>query len=256
MARATANELLDGFFYRDNSWLMTTTTKRRAALILVMSMLCSCATIERNPNTAKGAGVGAAGGAATGAAVGAIVGGGKGAGRGAAIGAVLGLIGGSLVGAYMDNQETEMRQVLGAQDSMRQEQENLSVSLGSDVLFTSGKDELYPGGRQKLQQFAGVLNRYPRTNIQITGHTDNRGSAAVNDPLARNRAKAVADELIVAGVAPSRLSQRGVGASMPIATNDTAAGRAQNRRVDIIVSPDQGLQRESEQQPGGAEEPS
>ena len=213
------------------------------ALGLLVS-LTSCSVYESNPRTVQGAGIGAAAGAGTGAAIGAIVGGGKGAGEGAAIGAVVGLLGGGLIGNYMDNQAKEMQGILAEQDRLRREQERLDVTLSSDILFTSGSAALYPGGRDKLRQFAGVLNRYPRTTIQITGNTDSRGSEQSNMELSRQRAQAVADELIADGVSASRITTRGVGVSVPIATNDTPEGRAQNRRVEIVVAPDEGMRTE------------
>jgi outer membrane protein OmpA-like peptidoglycan-associated protein len=214
--------------------------------------IAGCSAYESNPRTVKGAGIGAVAGAGTGAAIGAIVGGGKGAGQGAAIGAVVGLLGGGLIGNYLDNQAKEMQGILAEQDRLRREQEKLDVTLSSDILFTSGSATLYPGGRDKLRQFAGVLNRYPRTTMQITGNTDSRGSEQSNDELSRRRAQAVADELIADGVSASRITTRGVGASVPIATNDTAEGRAQNRRVEIVVSPDQGMRAEESGSGGGA----
>jgi len=132
------------------------------------------------------------------------------------------------------------------------EQESLTATMASDVLFSSGSAQLYPGGREKLRNFAGVLTRYPRTTIQVVGNTDSRGSEDSNMELSRKRAQAVADELVAAGVSTGRISTRAVGESMPIATNDTPEGRAQNRRVEIVVSPDQGLRAEQQQQQGGA----
>lgn len=232
----------------------------RKVLTLVITLsistsLIGCDVYERNPRAVKGAGVGAAGGAAAGAAIGAIAGGGKGAGKGAAIGAVVGLLGGGLIGSYLDKQAEEMQAVLSEQDRLRREQESLTVSLASDVLFTSGSASLYPGGREKLRNFADVLNRYRRTTIQITGHTDSRGGEESNLDLSRRRAETVADELIADGVARARFTTRGVGESMPIATNDTPEGRAQNRRVEIVVSPDQGLRNEQGGSGGSSEEP-
>ncbi len=219
--------------------------------------LVGCALYERNPRTVKGAGVGAVAGAATGAAIGGIVGGGKGAGQGAAIGAVVGLLGGGLIGNYLDKQAEEMQGILAEQDRLRREQERLNVAMASDVLFTSGGANLYPGGRDKLRQFAGVLNRYPRTTVQIAGHTDSRGSEESNNDLSRRRAQAVADELIAAGVSAGRVTTRGLGESQPVATNDTPEGRAQNRRVEIVVAPDEGLRAEQAGGGGGGgyEEP-
>lgn len=211
---------------------------------IVALSLSGCAAYQQAPRTAKGAGIGAAAGAGTGAAIGAIVGGGKGAGQGAAIGAVVGLIGGGLIGNYMDRQAKEMQAVLAEQDRVRQNQEQLQVVMASDVMFASGSAALQPGARDKLRRFSEVLNRYPRTMVQIIGHTDSRGSEESNDELSRRRARAVADELIADGVASTRVTTLGRGATQPIAGNDTPEGRAQNRRVEIDVNPDQGLRAE------------
>jgi outer membrane protein OmpA-like peptidoglycan-associated protein len=226
-------------------------------LVVVTALsLTSCSLIEQNPRAAKGTAIGAATGAGAGAAIGAIVGGGKGAGTGAAIGAVVGALGGGAIGHYMDRQAAEMQQVLAEQDRVRREQERLQVVMASDVMFESGKAYLQPGARDKLRRLANVLNRYPRTNVEIIGHTDNRGSDASNYQLSEQRARAVADELASAGVVPSRMHTRGEGESRPVATNDTAEGRAQNRRVEINVDPDQGLRAEDAGgQPVGYEEP-
>lgn len=235
--------------------MQQTTRTKRVAILGLAACLGGCSVAQSHPRTVQGAGIGAAAGAGTGAAIGAIVGGGKGAGKGAAIGAVVGLLGGSLIGNYMDNQAKEMEAVLAEQDRLRREQERLQVVLASDVLFTSGSASLYPGGRDKLRQFAGVLKRYPRETIQIVGHTDSRGSEESNDALSRRRAQAVADELIANGVSANRISTRGVGESQPIATNDTPEGRAQNRRVEINVTPDESLRAEQPGGSGGYEEP-
>lgn len=224
-----------------------------AGVSLVAITLTGCAAYEGAPRTVKGAGVGAAAGAATGAAIGAIVGGGEGAGKGAAIGAVVGLIGGGLIGNYLDQQAKEMQAILAEQDRLRRQQERLELALSSDILFASGSASLQPGARDKIRQLAGVLNRYPRTTIQVIGHTDARGSEESNLELSRRRAQAVAEELVAAGVSPSRITTLGRGESSPIASNDTPEGRAQNRRVEIIVEPDDSLRRE--QGGSGAEEP-
>jgi outer membrane protein OmpA-like peptidoglycan-associated protein len=211
-----------------------------AALVLASS-LAGCSVIEQNPRAAKGTVIGAATGAGTGAAIGGIVGGGKGAGKGAAIGAVVGAIGGGAIGAYMDRQARDMEVVLAEQDRLRREQERLQVVLASDVLFESGKAYLQPGARDKLRNIAGVLNRYPQTNIQVVGHTDSRGSEESNLVLSRQRAEAVAGELSAVGVSRARMSIRGEGESRPVASNDTAEGRQQNRRVEINIIPEEGV---------------
>jgi len=219
-------------------------------ILLTAVLLGGCAAWQQQSRTTKGAVYGTAGGAAAGSAIGAIVGGGEGAWKGAAIGAVVGGLTGGLVGNYMDRQAKEMQQILAEQDRLRREQETLQVAMSSDLLFETGKAYLQPGARDKLREFARVLDRYPRTNIEIVGHTDNRGSEEYNYELSRKRALAVADELVRDGVSDARIKVRGEGESRPVATNDTPEGRAMNRRVEIIISPDQGLR---EEQGSGAE---
>lgn len=224
------------------------TSARAIALILCAALLASlsgCTTIQNNPRAAKGAGIGAAGGAATGAAIGAIVGGKKGAGQGAAIGAVVGLIGGGLIGSYMDKQAAEMEQVVGRMDSIERQQEQLTVVMASDVLFATDSATLQPGARPKLGQLADVMIRYPRTVVRVNGHTDSTGTEEYNQNLSVRRARAVADALVSNGVSAGRVSIRGMGETMPVADNGIEAGRQQNRRVEIVVNPDEGLRDEA-----------
>ena len=235
---------------------MSSRMQRAAAVAACAVMLSSCATWEQQNRTTKGAVYGTAAGAAAGSAIGAIAGGGSGAWKGAAIGAAVGAIGGGLMGHYMDNQAEEMQGVIDQNDRLRKESETIYLSLGSDVLFDSGKATLQPGARTKLRELAGILDKYPRTVVTITGNTDSRGSDELNDRLSKERAQAVADELVANGVAPARIATFGAGASNPVATNATPEGRQQNRRVDVVVKPDEGLRQESAQPaPGGGEEP-
>jgi len=206
--------------------------------------ISGCAAIQDNPRTVRGAGIGAAAGAGTGAAIGAIVGGKKGAGQGAAIGAVVGLLGGGIIGKYLDGQAREMEAVISTQDELRREQEQLTVVMASDVLFDVDSATLAPGARPKVRQLGDVMQRYPRTIVEVAGHTDSSGSDAHNLDLSRRRAESIADELVAAGVAPGRISVRGLGESMPLVSNASAAGRQENRRVEIVINPDQGLRSE------------
>jgi outer membrane protein OmpA-like peptidoglycan-associated protein len=236
---------------------MSARMQRAAAVAACAVTLSSCAAWEQQNRTPTGAVYGPAAGAAAGSAIGAVAGGGSGAWKGAAIGAAVGAIGGGLMGNYMDKQAEEMQKVVGENDRLRKESETIYLSLGSDVLFDSGKATLQPGGRSKLRELANILDRYPRTIVTITGNTDSRGTAAFNDQLSKERAQAVADALIANGVNPGRILTRGAGFANPVATNATPEGRQQNRRVDIVVKPDEGLQKESQQQqaPAGAPEP-
>jgi outer membrane protein OmpA-like peptidoglycan-associated protein len=238
---------------------MRNVSRRMLIAACCATLVAGCSAWQEQSRTTKGAVYGTAAGAAAGSAVGAIVGGGEGAWKGAAIGAVVGGVGGGLMGNYMENQANEMQQVLDEQDRLRREQDNIYVSLGSDVMFESGKATLQPGARAKLQELAAVMQRYPRTVVTIVGHTDSRGADELNDRLSTERAQLVADELIGYGVASSRIITRGAGASSPIASNTTPEGRQQNRRVDVTVAADDSLQAESARQaPAGdapAEEP-
>ncbi len=232
---------------------MATPSRRVIAAVAGALLLTSCSTWEQQSGTTKGAVYGAGAGAAAGSAIGAIAGGGSGAWKGAAIGAVVGAVGGGLLGNYMDKQAKEMQGVVSESDRLKKEQDTIYLSLGSDVLFDSGKATLQPGARTKLKELAGILAKYPRTVVTITGNTDNRGTDELNDRLSKERAQAVADELIANGVAAARISARGVGASNPVATNATPEGRQQNRRVDIVVAPDEGLQKEQAAQTSGSD---
>ena len=214
------------------------------ALLLVALALPGCGWWGERSGTTKGAVYGTGAGAAAGAAIGGILGGGEGAWKGAAVGAAVGALGGGLIGNYMDRQKREMEQVLANQDRIAREGDTLRASLSSDVLFESGSARLQPGADAKLLQIAEVLQRYPRTYVEITGHTDNRGSEASNQTLSEHRATAVRDSLVKSGVDSSRVTTHGAGELKPIATNDTATGRATNRRVDITIRPDEGLARE------------
>lgn len=214
-------------------------TRTLIAGCLAVLALTGCAAWQNSSKTTKGAVYGTTGGAATGAAIGAVVGGGRGAGTGAAIGAVVGGLAGTGIGYYLDKQAEEMEVVLAEQDSLRHNQERIDVSMSSDVLFESGRSVVQPGGRDKLARFAGVLNRYPESRIQVIGFTDSQGSDDMNQKLSRDRADAVATILRDNGVSSARLSTAGEGERRPLATNDTPEGRAENRRVEIHVVPTQ-----------------
>ena len=106
----------------------------------------------------------------------------------------------------------------------------------SDVLFDSGKATLNPGAREKLAKISGIILAHRGLKLEIEGHTDNVGSDELNQKLSEQRAKAVGDFLIKEGVVAASLSVRGLGKTSPVAANTTAAGRQQNRRVEMVVS--------------------
>lgn len=110
----------------------------------------------------------------------------------------------------------------------------LVLTLG-DVLFATGSAELQGGASGNLNKLVSFLKQYPERNVQIEGHTDNVGSAEINQRLSRQRAESVQQYLTQQGIASNRITARGLSMNQPVATNDTAAGRQQNRRVEIII---------------------
>jgi outer membrane protein OmpA-like peptidoglycan-associated protein len=108
----------------------------------------------------------------------------------------------------------------------------------SDVLFDTGKYSLKPGAREKLAKVAGILIAYPSLNIEVGGYTDNVGADAMNQTLSENRASTVRTYLVEQGVTTNSVSAKGFGNTSPVASNDNAAGRQENRRVELVVSGD------------------
>lgn len=174
------------------------------------------------------------GGAAACGVVGALTHGGKGARNSAlACGAV-----GAGVGAYMDYQEKKLRESLaGSEVQVSRDGNQIKLTMPSAVTFDTNSATLSSAAMDSLNKAAQTLTQYPETTITVAGHTDSSGNDAINQPLSERRARSVADYLVQRGVAGSRLSTVGYGSRQPVAGNDTAAGKAQNRRVEILINP-------------------
>ena len=205
-------------------------------VLLSMTLLAGCTTIdpytreEKVSNTAKGAGIGAAGGAI----IGAIAGGGKGAAIGAAAGAALG----SGIGYYMDRQEAELRQRLEATGvRVVRTGDSIRLVMPGNITFATDSYNVRSDFLPVLDSVAVVLKKYKNTRLRVVGHTDSTGSARYNQLLSQQRAQAVADVLIRDGVPATRITVIGRGENDPIASNATPEGRAQNRRVEILIEP-------------------
>jgi outer membrane protein OmpA-like peptidoglycan-associated protein len=125
----------------------------------------------------------------------------------------------------------QLNSILQTRDSAR----GLIVSM-SDVLFDTGKFSLKPGAREKLSKVAGILLAYPGLDIAVGGYTDNVGGDEMNQKLSDNRAGSVRDYLVQQGVSTNSVTSKGFGETLPVASNDTSAGRQQNRRVELLVS--------------------
>jgi len=190
--------------------------------------------------TQKGAVYGAAGGAAAGALVGQVIGHNtKSTLIGSAIGAAIGGLGGAGVGRMMDNQERDMRDVLASSEaaSVSREGNLLAVTFKGDVTFDTNSTAVRPGLQSEIARVANVMTQYPDTLVRVEGHTDSTGSSEYNMDLSNRRALAVKNLLTGRGIAESRIDIAGYGETMPVATNDTEAGRQKNRRVEIKIAP-------------------
>ncbi|MGB2201985.1 MAG: OmpA family protein [Pseudooceanicola atlanticus] len=204
-----------------------------AASALVLTSACADMDPARE-NTRTGA----AAGAAFGGILGAAVSGGNTA-RGAAIGAAAGAIAGAAYGDYLDRQEAALRQDLGSNVQIVNTGDRLIVTLPQDILFATDSATLRPDLQSDLVAVARSLNEYPRTTVQVIGHTDNTGAAAYNQQLSARRAQTVSGVLVSNGVSSGRIQSFGRGEDQPKATNLTPEGRQQNRRVEIVILPTQ-----------------
>jgi outer membrane protein OmpA-like peptidoglycan-associated protein len=153
---------------------------------------------------------------------------------GAIIGAAVGGTTGALIGRHMDKQAEEMQRDL---QNARIERigEGIKITFDSGILFDYDSAALRSLARTNINSLVVILNKYPDTNILVEGDTDSEGSDSYNQELSQRRAVAVASQLMAGSVAGSRVSTIGLGESNPVATNETAAGRQLNRRVEIAI---------------------
>ena len=181
-----------------------------------------------------------------GAGLGALVGAGVGVlssskhdrGKGALIGAAAGAALGGGAGYYMDVQESKLRDKMrGTGVSVTRQGDNIVLNMPNNVTFDSSSSTLKPAGANTLTGVAMVLKEYPKTAVNVVGYTDSTGSQDLNMRLSQQRADSVASSLIVQGVEASRVRTQGMGPANPIASNSTTEGKAQNRRVEITLSP-------------------
>lgn len=200
--------------------------------VMTVAILAGCANPDGTHNQA---GTGAILGGLTGAAAGQIIGGNTG---GAVIGGVVGAALGGAIGAQMAAQERELRQSLsGTGAAITNTGSDLRVILPDSVTFRTGSSVVDPGFRPALRAVSDSLRRHPHSAVRVVGHTDNVGTAAFNNQLSQDRAMAVARVLIEYGTSGQRVAVSGRGFYEPIASNSTAAGRAENRRVEIVITP-------------------
>jgi outer membrane protein OmpA-like peptidoglycan-associated protein len=205
------------------------TVKRIVTLVATASLIAGMWGCASKAQT--GAIVGAGGGAVVGAVIG------KAAGNtaaGAVIGAAVGGAAGAIIGGYMDTQAAEMeRDLEGAR--IERIGEGIKITFAGGILFDVDRAELRPEAQAELVKLSRILNKYEDTNILVEGHTDATGTDEHNMQLSLRRSESVATFLAVQSVARDRLNAVGYGEIQPIASNDTAEGRQQNRRVEVAI---------------------
>ena len=201
--------------------------------------LVGCAAMEdlsTNPDkqkTRQGAGYGAAAGAVVG-----LLTAGNNPFKSAMIGAAAGALIGGAAGAYMDKQEAKLRQQMaGSGVDVVRKGDNITLDMPGNVTFAFDSSELNSQFHPVLDKVAQTLVEYDKTVIEVAGHTDSVGSDAYNQQLSERRANSVATYLATRGVVNSRVVTVGAGEAHPVASNETEAGRAQNRRVEITIVP-------------------
>ena len=223
------------------------TTNIAALFISSALMLTSCESIQNANNTQKGAAIGTASGAVIGGILGNNIGKGKNAALGAVLGGIVGGVAGGVIGNKMDKQAKDIKEALpGAQ--VERVGEGIKITLSENMVnFAFNSAELTSSAKTNLDKLATVLINNPDTNINIYGHTDNKGTAQVNQKISENRANSVKNYLISKGIASSRMITMGRGFSEPIASNDTDAGRAQNRRVEFAIAANEEMIKDAQQ---------
>lgn len=201
--------------------------------LIITAFLAACATDpytgeSKVSKTAWGTGIGTA----VGAGVGALIGGEK----GALIGAGIGAAGGAATGGYMDIQAKKLRQELqGTGVQVARDGNNIRLIMPNAITFNTNDSVIKSSANSVLDSVAKVAKEYNKTTLQIIGYTDSTGNDSINIPLSQRRAASVAQYLQLRGISTSRINSLGLGAQNPIADNKTAAGREQNRRVEIFL---------------------
>ena len=208
-----------------------------SVLLLCMAVVfSSCGTWN---NTAKGTAIGVGGGAAVGAGIGAIAGN---TALGSIIGAAVGGTAGALIGKKMEKQKKELEASLPEEAVVEtiNEGEALKVTFDSGILFATNSSTVSAASKSALRNLATSLNANPDTDIKIVGHTDSTGKVDYNQTLSEKRAKSVYDYLMEdQGISSTRMTFEGKGIHEPVADNATPEGRAKNRRVEILILPNQ-----------------
>ncbi len=228
---------------------MKNLTKILMVVLITMAIslnLTSCKAAKNSNNKQKGAVIGAAGGAILGAIIGNNVGKGGNGELGAVIGGVVGGGAGVIIGNKMDKQAQEIEEEIpGAVVERIDDGIVITFDENSGVYFETNKYTINSKSKITLDHLSSVLYNYPDTNVLIVGHTDNRGSDSLNMNLSKNRAYAVTDYFISKGLNSSRFTTNWFGETQPKFDNETSEGRAKNRRVNIVIVPNEKMKNDA-----------
>jgi outer membrane protein OmpA-like peptidoglycan-associated protein len=203
-------------------------------IVIALSALISlygagCKTMNK---TQKGAVIGTAGGAAAGAVIGKVAGN---TALGTVIGAVVGGVTGAVIGRQMDKQAEEMKKNI-PDATIERVGEGIVIEFSNKILFGYDQSSLSADAAMNLDKLVVILKKYPDTDIEVQGHTDSKGSASYNLALSKRRAESVSGYLSDNGINLSRLTIKGFGETAPKYENSTAAGQAQNRRGEFLIT--------------------
>lgn len=201
------------------------------ALLTSTAMLSGCGAVQSMSGTQKGAAIGTAAGGTLGAIIGNKAGN---TAIGAIAGAAIGGVAGGLIGNKMDKQAKEIEESVDGAEVITAD-EGIIVKFDSGILFDFDKTELKPSARENIINLVANLNKNPDTDILVIGHTDSKGTDAYNQGLSERRALAVKNFAVAQGLSASRMKTQGKSYHEPIADNETEAGRAANRRVEIVI---------------------
>jgi outer membrane protein OmpA-like peptidoglycan-associated protein len=201
-------------------------------LVLSAAVVSGCTNLDGSTSRQN---TGALIGAGAGALVGNLIGGNT---AGTLAGAAVGGIAGTAIGADLDRQQRELQQSMGDSGATVVNTGNqLVVTLPESITFDTGSSIVQAEYVDEIALVARSLRDNPNSTVLVVGHTDNVGNTAYNQALSERRAASVAQILLANSVAPARVNTTGLGYSQPVASNDTPGGRAQNRRVEIIITP-------------------
>lgn len=218
--------------------------KITSLLVIIGLLLSSCEAVQNTNKSQRGAAIGAGAGAVLGAIIGK-----KNRALGAIIGGAVGGTAGAIIGKKMDKQAEKIETAIPGAEVVRSE-EGIQVILdeNSDVRFEYNSSSLTASSKDNLNNLVTIFQEYPHTDILVVGHTDSIGSQSYNQPLSLKRAKSVANYLASKGVAQNRLTTDGMGKLEPRYSNETAEGRAGNRRVEFAITANEQMVEEAEQE--------